>query len=80
MNPPLSITAAVMTDPHKTPSSRVDMAGLAVGWMLLGALVVGLVVGGLIDHFLATKPWGMLGSVLLFLTAGMAPLFRRLRK
>jgi ATP synthase protein I len=80
MNTPLSITAPAMSDPHKIPSSRVDQAGLAVGWMLLGALVVGLGVGGLIDHFFATKPWGMLGSVLLFLAAGMAPLFRRVRK
>ena len=55
-------------------------SGMAMGFRLSTELVAGVVVGAIIgwacDHFLSTKPWGLIVFVLLGFTAGVINVMR----
>jgi ATP synthase protein I len=50
--------------------------GLRIGIELIAALIVGLGLGWLADHFLGTRPWGLLAGFFLGSAAGVVNVFR----
>jgi F0F1-type ATP synthase assembly protein I len=67
-----------MADGHPDPSFRGrDLVGL--GGMLAGAVVVGLVVGLLLDHAADTSPAFTLVGISLGIVAGVAAFWVRVR-
>jgi ATP synthase protein I len=50
--------------------------GLRVGIELVAALIVGLGLGWLADHYLGTRPWGLIAGFFLGSAAGMVNAFR----
>jgi ATP synthase protein I len=59
---------------------RADSSALARGLRLSSELVAGVVVGGVLgwslDHFVGTKPWGLIVLVLLGFAAGVLNVMR----
>jgi ATP synthase protein I len=57
-----------------------DMSGLARGMRLsaelVGGVVVGFIIGWLLDHFVGTRPWGLIVFLLLGFTAGVINVMR----
>ena len=55
-------------------------SALAFGWRigieLLGAIVVAVFIGWAIDHWLGTRPWGMVVFFFLGIAAGMLNVYR----
>jgi F0F1-type ATP synthase assembly protein I len=67
-----------MPDAHPDPSFRGrDLVGL--GGMLAGAVVVGMVVGLLLDHVAGTSPAFTLVGLALGIAAGIAAFWVRVR-
>lgn len=67
-----------MADEHPDPSFRGrDLVGL--GGMLAGAVVVGLVVGLLLDHAAGTSPAFTLAGIALGIASGAAAFWVRVR-
>lgn len=52
---------------------------LNFGWYFGGCVVVGLVGGLLLDRWLDTKPWFLLGGLLLGTVAGFYGMYKMLR-
>jgi ATP synthase protein I len=50
--------------------------GLRVGIELIAALCVGLGLGWLADHFIGTRPWGLIAGFFLGSAAGVVNVFR----
>jgi ATP synthase protein I len=50
--------------------------GFRIGLELVVAVLFGLGVGWAIDKFLGTKPWAMIGFMVLGIAAGMLNVFR----
>ena len=67
-----------MADGHPDPTLRGrDLVGL--GGMLAGAVVLGLVVGLLVDHAAGTEPAFTLVGILLGIAAGAGAFWLRVR-
>jgi F0F1-type ATP synthase assembly protein I len=67
-----------MADEHPDPGLRGrDLVGL--GGMLAGAVVLGLVVGLLLDHAAGTSPAFTLVGIALGIAAGAAAFWARVR-
>jgi F0F1-type ATP synthase assembly protein I len=54
-----------------TPPARQPLSGLAAGYILVGALVIGFVIGWLIDRRFDTAPWWTVGLTAAFIVAGL---------
>ncbi|HEY1258718.1 MAG TPA: AtpZ/AtpI family protein [Stellaceae bacterium] len=50
--------------------------GFRIAVELVSALCVGLALGWVFDHFLGTRPWGLIVFFLLGMAAGMVNVFR----
>ncbi|HEU0156852.1 MAG TPA: AtpZ/AtpI family protein [Stellaceae bacterium] len=50
--------------------------GFRIAVELVAALCVGLALGWVFDHFLGTRPWGLIVFFLLGVAAGMMNVFR----
>jgi ATP synthase protein I len=50
--------------------------GLRIGLELVVAVAVGAGLGYLVDRWLGTRPWGMVGCFFLGVAAGMANVYR----
>lgn len=50
--------------------------GLRVGIELIAALIVGLGLGWLADHYLGSRPWGLIAGFFLGSAAGIMSAFR----
>jgi ATP synthase protein I len=50
--------------------------GFRIAVELVAALCVGLALGWVFDHFLGTRPWGLIVFFLLGIAAGMVNVFR----
>jgi ATP synthase protein I len=50
--------------------------GLRVGIELIAALIVGLGLGWLVDHYIGTRPWGLIAGFFLGSAAGIMNAFR----
>jgi ATP synthase protein I len=50
--------------------------GLRVSIEMVSALIVGVGLGWLADHFLGTRPWGIIAGFLLGSAAGFVNVFR----
>jgi ATP synthase protein I len=50
--------------------------GLRVSIEMVSALIVGVGLGWVADHFLGSRPWGIIGGFLLGSAAGFANVFR----
>jgi ATP synthase protein I len=50
--------------------------GLRIGIEMIAALIVGLGLGWLADHFIGTRPWGLLIGFFLGSAAGIVNVFR----
>ena len=67
---------------ESTPAARptVDASAMARGWRLSSELVagvlVGAVIGYLLDHVLGISPWGLIVFVLLGFAAGVLNVMR----
>jgi F0F1-type ATP synthase assembly protein I len=67
-----------MPDEHPDPGLRGrDLVGL--GGMLAGAVVLGMVVGLLVDHVAGTEPAFTLAGIALGIAAGAAAFWVRVR-
>jgi F0F1-type ATP synthase assembly protein I len=67
-----------MPDEHPDPGLRgSDLVGL--GGMLAGAVVVGLVLGLLVDHAAGTSPAFTLVGIALGIAAGVVAFWARVR-
>jgi F0F1-type ATP synthase assembly protein I len=67
-----------MADEHPDPSFRGrDLVGL--GGMLAGAVVVGMVIGLLLDHAAGTSPTFTLIGIALGIAAGVTAFWVRVR-
>jgi F0F1-type ATP synthase assembly protein I len=67
-----------MPDEHPDPGLRgSDLVGL--GGMLAGAVVVGLVLGLLVDHAAGTSPAFTLVGIVLGIAAGVVAFWARVR-
>jgi ATP synthase protein I len=51
-------------------------AGFRIGIELVASLVVGLALGWVFDHFLGTRPWGLIVFFFIGAAAGMINAFR----
>ncbi len=64
--------------------SRPDFRRLAelssIGLMLPSSIIVGLLIGAVLDRWLGTKPWLLLAFTVLGIVSGLLSLFRTLRK
>jgi ATP synthase protein I len=60
--------AALQARTAKPASHAAGEAATSQAWRilaeLLGGVLIGLAIGAVIDQFLPTKPWGMIGGVL----------------
>lgn len=54
--------------------------GFRIAVELVSALCVGLAIGWALDHFLGTRPWGLIVFFLLGVAAGMVNVFRAARQ
>lgn len=50
--------------------------GLRIGAELLAALLVGLALGWVCDHFLGTRPWGLIAFFFIGAAAGVMNVYR----
>jgi ATP synthase protein I len=50
--------------------------GFRIGIELVASLIVGLALGWVCDHFLGTRPWGLIAFFFLGAAAGMLNAFR----
>jgi ATP synthase protein I len=50
--------------------------GFRIGIELVAALCVGLALGWVFDHFVGTRPWGLIVGFFLGVAAGMLNVFR----
>lgn len=50
--------------------------GFRIGIELVASLVVGLALGWVFDHFLGTRPWGLIAFFFIGAAAGMMNAFR----
>jgi ATP synthase protein I len=50
--------------------------GLRIGIELVASLVVGVALGWVFDHFLGTRPWGLIAFFFIGAAAGMVNAFR----
>jgi ATP synthase protein I len=68
------------TDPHEAPRQGTDPSALARGFRLSTELVAGVLVGALIgwllDRWLGISPWGMIVFLLLGFAAGVLNVMR----
>ena len=55
-------------------------SGLRVGIELIAALIVGLGLGWLADHYLGSRPWGLIGGFFLGSAAGIMNAFRAVQR
>jgi ATP synthase protein I len=66
--------------PSEQVVTRTDSSALARGLRLSSELVAGVVVGGVLgwalDHFVGTRPWGLIVLVLLGFVAGVLNVMR----
>jgi len=53
--------------------------GLRIGLELVVAVAVGVAIGWAIDHWLGTRPWGLLVFLFLGIGAGMTNVYRAVR-
>lgn len=62
------------------PSGRADSSQLARAFRMSAEFVAGIVAGGLLgwsfDHYLGTKPWGMIVLLMLGFCAGIYNVMR----
>ncbi|HEY1796986.1 MAG TPA: AtpZ/AtpI family protein [Stellaceae bacterium] len=58
------------------PSPSGLGAGFRIGIELVASLVVGLALGWVFDHFLGTRPWGLIAFFFIGAAAGMMNAFR----
>ncbi|MBM3468068.1 MAG: hypothetical protein FJX71_01390 [Alphaproteobacteria bacterium] len=67
-------------DTSKQSSSSLSGLGFAyrLGLEFISGILVGLILGYTIDEVFGTKPWGMVGMVLLGSAAGLLNIFRLL--
>lgn len=68
------------TDHESSPAtdnqSSINQLALRVGTEFFSGILAGLFLGYGIDHFLGTKPWGMVGMILLGFAAGFRNIFK----
>ena len=57
-------------------SPRSIMNLMAVGTVLVGCIVLGYLLGGVLDRKLGTSPWLVVAGVMLGTAAGFVGLFR----
>ncbi|HKT17770.1 MAG TPA: AtpZ/AtpI family protein [Stellaceae bacterium] len=53
--------------------------GMRVGLELVVAIVVAVLIGWALDHWLGTRPWGTIGFFFLGVAAGMVNVYRTVR-
>ena len=67
-------------EPGSASRSTADMSGFARGMRLsaelVGGVVVGFILGWLLDRWLGTSPWGLIVFLLLGFTAGVLNVMR----
>lgn len=61
---------------NDTSTSSALAFGWRIGIELLGAIVVAVFIGWAIDHWLGTRPWGMVVFFFLGIAAGMLNVYR----
>ncbi|MFM2090270.1 MAG: hypothetical protein RLZZ127_759 [Planctomycetota bacterium] len=70
----IPMTAPDPTGPQRSdersPGIRRDWTGATGVYLLLGSALLGTAVGLGIDHWFASRPFGLIGSLLVFLAAG----------
>jgi ATP synthase protein I len=70
-------------EPGSAPRSAADMSGFALGMRLsaelVGGVVVGFILGWLLDRWFGTSPWGLIVFLLLGFTAGVLNVMRSAR-
>ncbi len=64
-------------DPSTKDSDGSANAGNA-GYEMAGTIIACVIVGWLMDRYLHTKPWGILGMLTIGVVAGMANVWRAL--
>ncbi len=65
---------------QKSPEWQPLMGLFSVGTVLVAAIVLGYLAGSWIDGRCGSKPWGLIGGVLLGTAAGFVQLFRVVKK
>ena len=64
----------------ESDDSRSAMGlGFRIGVELVVAVVVGAGIGWAIDHFVGTRPWGMIAFFFLGIAAGLVNVYRVIR-
>jgi ATP synthase protein I len=75
-----AVEAAKPKENEKNPAPRSDAAGIARGLRLSSEMVAGVIVGGLIgwliDRLTGYSPWGLIVFVLLGFVAGVLNVLR----
>lgn len=66
------------TDDKPDEGSAGTMKAGNTGYELVGTILVCMVIGWLIDRYLHTKPWGILGMLVIGFIAGIANVWRAL--
>lgn len=74
------IGAGRSKDPGAAPAPRADTSGFARGFRLstefMAGVLIGALVGWLVDRWLHISPWGMIVFLLLGFAAGVLNLIR----
>ncbi len=72
--------AAAQQSGRENETTAGNASGMAIGFRLSSELVAGVLVGAILgwacDHFLHTKPWGLIVFVLLGFVAGVLNVMR----
>jgi len=64
-------------NPNFSPQSSLGFA-YRVGLEFLSGILVGLLLGYVVDHIFGTQPWGLVAMVILGAAAGILNIFRML--
>ena len=72
--------AAAQQSGRENETTAGNASGMAIGFRLSSELVAGVLVGAVLgwacDHFLPTKPWGLIVFVLVGFVAGVINVMR----
>lgn len=69
-----------MTDPDGPKSWKEGLGLLNSGFVMVGCIALGLLLGLWLDEKFETSPWWMIGGIVLGAAAGFVQFFRAVSK
>ncbi len=70
--------AKVQSGLSEEPGPAEPVKASQTGYELVGTIIICVVIGYLMDKYLHTKPWGIIGMLLIGFVAGMMNIWRAL--